>query len=81
MCIVSLDSNKTVFHEVHIELRVACSMVQLMSVLGVETEIRHLLLWDEVRSAFILSLRGPFQKASVSWGAGLPFLSVNRGHE
>jgi hypothetical protein len=31
-----LDRNKTVFHDVHIELRVARSMVQLMFVLGVE---------------------------------------------
>jgi hypothetical protein len=77
MCIVSLDGNKTVFHEVHIKLRVARSTVQLMFVLGAETE--H--LRNEVRSAFILSLRGSFQKASVSWGTGLPALSVNRGHE
>jgi hypothetical protein len=70
MCIVSLDGNKTVFHEAHIKLRVVRSTVQLMFVLGVETEVRS-----------ALSLRGSFQKASVSWGTGLRALSVNRGHE
>jgi hypothetical protein len=48
MCIVSLDRNKTVFHEVHIELRVTRSAGQLMFVLGDETE--QLLSWSEVRS-------------------------------
>jgi hypothetical protein len=53
MCIVLLDRNKTVFHEVHIELRVARSTVQLVFVLGVEiVETEHFLLWNEVRSAF-----------------------------
>lgn len=39
MCIVSLERNKTVIHEVHTELRIASSTVQLMFVLKVETAL------------------------------------------
>ena len=64
MCIVSLDRTRlsSISYKVDIELRVARLTVQLMFFSGVEIETEHLLLWNEVRSAVILSLSGSFRR-------------------
>lgn len=70
---------KTVFHEVHTELRVASSTVQLMFALKVETALP--LMERFGLHSYCRSVDRDRFKMPVSLGTRLPFLSVNRGYK